>query len=66
MIKYNDAEIFFFDDGLKTAYKRAEEFINRNKGKITMKLYYLTNKPKPFPRWEYIKTIKKEMSVYSE
>jgi hypothetical protein len=54
-ITYNDTESFFFDYNFKTALQHADDFIQRNKNKFDMKVYLHTNKPKPFPRWEFFK-----------
>lgn len=40
-IEYDNAEVFFFQHSLKTAFEHANAFIERNKGKFEMKLFRL-------------------------
>lgn len=37
---YGTTEIFFSDTAYDSAYVQADKFINRNKGKKPMRLYY--------------------------
>ena len=36
----NSVEIYFVDQAFVSAYKQAEDFIKRNKGKFLIKLYH--------------------------
>jgi len=50
-------DVFFFEHSFKPAEEHARDFIARNKGKHHMALYRLSNKPKPFPKWELIEKV---------
>ncbi len=56
-ITYNKGEIFFFAHGFKSAIEHSEEYINRNKNKIDMKVYYL-NSSNFGNKWVFIKESK--------
>ena len=47
---------FFVSRPFKTARQDMTEYIERNKTKINMHIFQLSNKPKPFPKWELIAT----------
>lgn len=38
-------EVYFFRHSLKTAWEHAEDYIERNKGKIEMKVFLLNESP---------------------
>lgn len=50
-INHGEFDTFFFAHSFKSALYYAKEYMNRNAGQ-SMKLYKLSNKPKPFPKWE--------------
>lgn len=59
-IEYNGKKVFFFAYDFTTGYGHADKFIERNKGKVEMKLYYVNNSPYRFSdndRWRHIKDI---------
>lgn len=41
MIQYNGNEVFFFQHSFKSALEHAMEFVERNKGKFEMKVFFL-------------------------
>lgn len=53
----DDSEVFFFAHSFKSALQHAEAYIERNSGKFPMKLYHASSKPKPFPRWEFMREV---------
>lgn len=53
-IAYDGSEVFFFDHDFKTGYEHAEEFIERNKGKLEMKLYWINNLPFG-DKWKFVR-----------
>lgn len=48
-------EVFFFEHSGKSAMQHADDYIKRNTGKLQMKVYILSRKTKPFPKWELLK-----------
>jgi hypothetical protein len=48
-ITHNNNEVFFSDKDSKTAYDFADEYIDENKGKFDMNVYYLKN-----DKWKYL------------
>lgn len=52
----DNSTVFFFKHSFKSALTHAKEYMKRNSDKFPMKVYVLSNKPQPFPKWElYIK-----------
>ena len=50
-------DTFFFEHSLKSARQHADDYVKRNTGKFPMKVYVLSSKPAPFPKWELVKTV---------
>lgn len=51
------SRVYFFKHSLKTASWHANAYIIRNTGKFPMELYELSNKPRPFDKWEFMRSI---------
>lgn len=51
----NNSTVFFFAHSLKSAKEHSEDFYNRNTEELDIKMYVLSSKPRPFPRWEFVK-----------
>ena len=56
-IKSDKGEVFFSDYNFKTAFEHANEYIQRNKDKINMNVFYLNNSNFG-PQWILSKIIK--------
>ena len=50
-------EVFFFEHSLKSARQHADDYVKRNTGRFPMKVYSLSSKPAPFPKWELVKAV---------
>jgi len=48
----DNSEVFFISHSFKTARQHAKKYMERNKENFPMAYYRLSNKPKPFPKWE--------------
>lgn len=44
-IECNGNEFFFFRHSFKSAFEHASDFVERNKGKFPMKVYFVNNSP---------------------